>query len=325
MLVTLPFLLLLLDYWPMGRLESVAGLRGTVLEKLPFFVLSACSSIVTFAIQNRAGAVASLQNVSVLGRLTNAALSYFLYLGKIFLPKELIIPYVPEREQSLFTLLLAVAVLAVVTILAVRVRSGRKYAVVGWFWYLGTLVPVIGLVQVGIQSMADRYTYIPSVGIFILLTWTMAEFLRVWRVPIFLMACACAAVLCALSALTVRQLGFWKNSETLFLHSASVDPTNLPVVSLLAWTYATDPDPKLRDGRKAIQLAQSCVEQTQLQEPVYLDVLAAAYAEAGQFRLALETANQALHLAGPNQQSQFVLDVKARIELYKAGRAVHKQ
>ena len=96
------------------------------------------------------------------------------------------------------------------------------------------------------------------------------------------------------------------------------------MASSLAWTYANDPDPNLRDGRKALQLARTCVEQTQSQEPVYLDVLAAAHAEAGQFQLALELANQALRLAGPNQQSQFVSDVKARLELYKAGRAIYK-
>ena len=325
MLVTLPFLLLLLDYWPLRQLESVVDLRRIGVEKLPFFALSAISSIITFEIQKQAEAVASFQNVPVLSRISNAALSYFLYLSKIFWPKNLIIPYVPERDQSFFTLWLAIAVLAIVTILVVRVRARQKYAVVGWFWYLGTLVPVIGLVQVGIQSMADRYTYIPSVGIFILVTWTVADLLRAFRVPIIFTATAGAAVLCILSALTVHQLSFWKNSETLFLHSAAVDPTNLLVVSSLAWTYATDPDPKLRDGRKALQLAQSCVEQTQSQEPVYLDVLAAAYAETGQFRLALQTANQALRLAGPNQQSQFVSDVKMRIELYKAGRAIHKR
>jgi hypothetical protein len=325
MLVTLPFLLLLLDYWPVRRFESFTALRRLVLEKWPFFVLSAISSIVTFSIQHQAGAVASLQNVPVLNRIANAALSYFLYLGKILWPKDLIIPYVPERGQNSLMLLLAVAVLAIVTILVVRVRSKQKYAVVGWFWYLGSLVPVIGLVQVGIQSMADRYTYIPSIGIFILVTWTMADLLGACRIPIIFTASAAAAVLCILGVRTVRQLSFWKNSETLFLHSASVDPTNLLVASSLAWTYATDPDPKLRDGRRAIQLAQSCVEQTQWQEPVYLDVLAAAYAETGQFHLALEIANQALRLAGPNQQSQFVSDVKARIELYKAGRAIHKK
>jgi hypothetical protein len=325
MLVTLPFLLLLVDYWPIGRLESLVGMRAAVLEKLPFFVLSAISSIITVAIQSRAGAVASLQNVPVLSRVTNAALSYLLYLGKIFWPKNLIIPYVPERDQSSFTLWLAIAVLAIVTILVVKVRTRQAYALVGWFWYLGTLVPVIGLVQVGIQSMADRYTYLPSIGIYFLVTWTMADLLRACRVPIIFTASAAAAVLCILSALTVRQLSFWKNSETLFFHSVSVDPTNLLAVSSLAWTYATDPDPQIRDGRKAIQLAQFCVEQTQSQEPVYLDILAAAYAETGQFRLALETASQALRLAGPNQQSQFISDVKARIELYKASRAVHKQ
>jgi hypothetical protein len=292
---------------------------------LPFFALSAISSIITFEIQKQAGAVASFQNVPVLSRISNAALSYFLYLSKIFWPENLIIPYVPQRDQSFFTLWLAIAVLAIVTILVVKVRTRQKYAVVGWFWYLGTLVPVIGLVQVGIQSMADLYTYIPSVGIFILVTWTMADLLRAFRVPIIFTATAGAAVLCILSALTVHQLRFWKNSETLFLHSAAVDPTNLLVASSLAWTYATDPDPKLRDGRKALQLAQFCVEQTQSQEPVYLDVLAAAYAETGQFRLALQTANQALRLAGPNQQSQFVSDVKMRIEQYKAGRAIHKR
>jgi len=321
MLVTLPFLLLLLDYWPLERIQNRAELKRMILEKLPFIVLAASSSIITFAIQNRAGAVASLQNLSILHRIGNAALTYCLYLAKIFWPRNLMIPYVPEQEQSILSFFVAGGILVFVTFIAIR---NSNHLVVGWFWYLGTLIPVIGLVQVGIQSMADRYTYIPSIGIFIMLTWSIADLLRLWRVPTIFGALSSAIVLSILGTLTFHQLAFWKNSETLFLHSAAVDPTNLPVASLLAWTYATDPDLKIRDGQKAVSLAEFCVEQTQRREPWYLDVLAAAYAETGKFSLAVDTANEALLLIGGDSQSEFVADLKGRIELYKAGRAVHR-
>jgi len=325
MLVTFPFLLVLLDYWPLRRIKNISGLSRMLLEKLPFLGLSAVSSIVTFVIQRNAGAVASLQNVSVLARISNVALSYFLYLGKLFWPVNLMIPYVPERERNPVVLYVAVAVLVIVTAFVLIRNSRQRYLIVGWLWYLGTLIPVIGVVQVGIQSMADRYTYMPSIGIFIILTWRVADIFDRLRVQLMPKVCVSCAVLMVSSALTTHQLAFWKNSETLFLHSASVDPTNLPVASLLAWTYATDPNPIIRDGQKAVSLAEFCVQQSERREPWYLDVLAAAYAECGQFSLAVTTAHEALLLVGTNSQTEFATDVRNRIEIYTTGRAIHRR
>src|SRR5262249_56790918 len=173
------------------------------------------------------------------------------------------------------------------TIAVVQFGARRKFFLVGWFWYLGTLVPVIAIVQVGSQAMADRYTYIPSVGIFIIIAWSVAEIL-----PRRVCAIASVTALGLLSALTARQLSFWKNSETLFQHTLALEPENLDALNGLAWTYATDLDPKLRHAKNTIELAELCVGATHRRIASYLDTLSAAYAEAGDFKRAVEAAQE---------------------------------
>jgi len=342
MVVTLPCLLFLIDYWPLQRFLSPAptsrgsplhhafpqksqtsSVQNLVVEKAPFFALALGSCLITFLAQKSAGAVASLESNPLSSRLSNAALSYFRYLGKMFWPQTLFVPYVPELDQLPLLSWLAGGGLAVVTILAIALARRYPYLPFGWFWYLVTLAPVIGLVQVGSQTMADRYTYVPLLGIFILLTWICADLN--WHVPTAVSFPAGAAVLVACATLSFRQIGYWRNGETLFLHSATVDPTNLPAVACLAWSYATDPDPSVRNGAKAVVLAKACVDATNRNEPGYLDTLSAAYAETGQFPLAREAAEEALRLPSGRAQPYFFSQVENHIVLYKAGRAVRSK
>ena len=173
MLVTLPFVLLLLDYWPLRR---AVGWRGLVLEKVPLLVLSLAACVMTFLAQIAGGTVASLERVPLAARLSNALLAYVAYLRKAVWPVDLAIYYPHSgRDVPLWQPLAAGVLLLAVTVLAVALRRRRPALLVGWLWYLGMLVPVIGLVQVGTQSMADRYSYLPLVGVFVALAW------RCWR------------------------------------------------------------------------------------------------------------------------------------------------
>ena len=235
MAVTLPFVLLLVDWWPLGRFPvgvqpgasswlkfNRTGFPRLLLEKIPFLVLSAGSSVMTLIAQN-----AFMQPLTFRVRLTNALRSYAAYLGKTVWPSGLSIYYphpgdlIPSWEVVLF-----VALLASLTIMVTCLVRRFPYLAFGWFWYMGTLVPVIGIVQVGAQAMADRYTYVPLIGIFIAVSWGISDlagrYLRSkWVLPI----CS-ATVILALAAATWAQLGYWKNEITLYRHAVDVDEDN---------------------------------------------------------------------------------------------------
>ena len=228
MVVTLPFVLLLLDYWPLGRLSGPARksqiVNRTFLEKAPFFLLAAAFSALTFVVQKHGGAVTS--SVPFPDRLANAAVSYCRYVGKLFWPVDLAAFYPGVEHWGLPVLAGTVLGLLGVSAAVIALRRAHPYALVGWLWYLGTLVPVIGLVQVGMQSMADRYSYVPSIGLLLMLVWGAAELsssLR-YRAVAGSVAVAATALLCA--SLTWRQLAFWKNTETLFRHALLVTKDN---------------------------------------------------------------------------------------------------
>jgi tetratricopeptide (TPR) repeat protein len=223
MVVTLPCVLLLLDYWPLGRLEL--GPRFSwrlIVEKLPFLALALCSSAVTFAVQSRLGVVASLSTITLGERLANIPVAYARYLGKIFWPSGLAVFY-GYRHRSFFEVAGAVCLLVLITVWVVRQVRARPYLAVGWFWFCGMLFPTIGLVQVGHQAMADRYSYLPSVGIFLMAAWGMAELAA--RRPALLKATGAAAVAACL-VLTPLQIPYWRNSVTLFAHAAEVTDEN---------------------------------------------------------------------------------------------------
>jgi tetratricopeptide (TPR) repeat protein len=230
MLVTLPFVLLLLDFWPLQRFRPSAPATGPsfpwrlLAEKVPFLLLAVASSVVTFIAQRKGGAVST--SLSLGARVANAVVSYMRYIGKTLWPRDLSILYPhpghwPAWEVAASVVLL-LAICAVVILLARR----RPYLAMGWLWFCGTLVPAIGLVQVGIQSMADRYTYLPLIGLFIMLVWGFAELMadRPWRAKV--LAVGGVSLLAACALLTERQIQFWRDSAALFGHAVKVTRDN---------------------------------------------------------------------------------------------------
>jgi protein O-mannosyl-transferase len=232
MLVTLPFVLLLLDYWPLGCWGLKAGDSGRrtllplLLEKLPFFALSTASCVITLVAQQRGGAVVPLQVIPFDARCWNALVSWLRYAAKLVWPQDLsvIYPYVFQWPPWLIGM--AVIFLLGGSFLALHWRHSAPYFPVGWFWYLGTLLPVIGLVQVGEQAMADRYTYIPSIGFFILISWAILQLLGRW--PRWRAAFALGAVLAlaACASATRVQLRYWRDGVALFEHALEVTRNN---------------------------------------------------------------------------------------------------
>ncbi len=223
MLVTVPFVLVLVDYWPLRRVRRPA-LGPLVLEKAPFLALSLASSVVTFLAQRKGGAVSTV--LPLTARLANALISYVRYVGKMLWPAKLGVLYTHPGHWPVLEVIAAACFLAVVTGAVVLLARRRPSLAAGWFWFLGMLVPVIGLVQVGIQSMADRYMYLPMIGLLVLLLWNLPDLLplRAWRAEALGLAAAFALAACA--ALTVRQEEYWHDSEALFGHAVTVTDKN---------------------------------------------------------------------------------------------------
>ncbi|HEY2082778.1 MAG TPA: tetratricopeptide repeat protein, partial [Verrucomicrobiae bacterium] len=233
MLVTLPFLMLLLDFWPLQRVENT-GLRAFIspqfrklaLEKWSWFVLAVISCVITFFAQKAGGAVRSTEYFSVTGRVINATIAYFDYVLKAFWPVRLAVFYPLVHEQPVGRLVIAAAFLLGVSFAALLAIRRRPFFFVGWFWFLGTLVPVIGLVQVGNQAMADRYSYIPLTGLFIVVVWGTSEMLGRGKAARILGSAAAAALMVVLAILTVSQLQYWRNGFALFTRTLAVTRNN---------------------------------------------------------------------------------------------------
>ncbi len=223
MLVTVPFVLLLLDYWPLRR--DGRHVWRLIAEKTPLIVLAIASSIITFVVQK--GAVGDTGQLPVITRINNAIVSYAIYLCQMFWPANLAVFYPhPENRLPHWELALSAALLIVISLAALLLRERRPYLVVGWSWYLGMLVPVIGLVQVGWQGHADRYTYLPEIGLYIAITWTIADVTVRWRHRQMVLAATAAAVILLFSWRTWIQTTYWRNSETLFSRALAVTRNN---------------------------------------------------------------------------------------------------
>jgi Tfp pilus assembly protein PilF len=225
MLVTWPFVMLLLDYWPLRRFERSTAWR-LVREKLPFFALAALTSIVTFAVQKGGGALAAGENLPLGARSGNALISYCRYLEKMFWPTDLAVFYPHPGVWPLTTVLLAGVSILGISLLLLLQRRRYPFLLIGWLWFFGMLVPVIGLVQMGEQALGDRYTYLPSLGVLILAVWGAYELTRRWRYHgvVLSVAGSVAIVLCI--ALTRQQLRHWRDSEALFRHALEVTENN---------------------------------------------------------------------------------------------------
>ena len=443
MLVTLPFVFLLLDYWPLGRMTGDVGqvtsdkksvgklstfnsqLSTLLLEKWPFFALAAASCVVTFVAQKRGESVAPLEAYPLSARIANAAVAYVKYLVNSVYPVNLAVIYPLPKEIPWVQVAGAMIVLAMISWLVWRARRQRPYWVTGWLWYLGMLVPVVGLVQVGLQAMADRYTYLPLIGVFIGVVFGFGDLTKKLRLNPTVMISVAGIVLAGCLFATARQLQYWRDSETLFERALAVTKNN-PVaqnnlgsallqkgnvdeaisyyqkalqinpayaeahnnfgVALfkkgnvdeaishfqkalqikpddaeacynlgnallqknnvdeaiahyqkalqikpdyagaqnnLAWVLATCPQASLRNGNKAMELAQRANQLTGNGNPAVLHTLAAAYAEARRFPEAVATAQRALQLAGTQSNTALADAIRSQLKLYQAGLPFH--
>src|SRR5947208_5014688 len=240
MLVTWPFVMLLLDYWPLGRFdvtsrrEVTTKLWSLLREKIPLFALVAASAVITSIAQSHAGAVRTFTEVPITLRLSNALVSYAKYLLLTFWPSDLAVFYpFPAAGIAAWQIIGAALLLIGITAFCLFEWKIRPYLVVGWLWFLGTLVPVIGLVQVGAQTMADRYFYIPSIGLFIAIVFGLADIAQMRRVAPWLSAAIANVVLLVLATLTNAQIHQWTDSFALFQHALAVTPPNYTIETSL--------------------------------------------------------------------------------------------
>ena len=482
MLVTVPFVLLLLDYWPLERNRkpevsllrakaATAAARGQkfntqtwlrlLAEKIPLLALSIGSCVVTFILQERsAGSIAQLP---FHWRVQNAIVSYVTYLRQMFWPADLAVFYPhPENHLALWQVVLATAFLVAITLLVFALRRMRPYLLVGWLWYLSMLLPVIGIVEVGLQGHADRYTYLPQIGLYIAIAWLVADLSASFRFRRKILAATAIIMVMALSACAWKQTSHWRNSETLWTHTLAVTqnndvahtnlgmfladrgqldealahlqtaleirsggaqphydlslalihcdlgyalakkgelddaiahlrkaiefqpdyadahynlgtaffqrgrideaivewqrtlsirpndsgahtslgnalvqkgslreavlhyqtaleiaPNSILPLNNLAWVRATCPDASLRDGTKAVELAQQADQLSGGKNPIFIRTLAAAYAESGQFNDAIETARRALELAMAQGESDLANQIEQDVDLYR--------
>ena len=247
MLVTLPFVLLLLDYWPLNRFKPRAvpgsvedqplGFRSSgddkspilkaVMEKTPLFLMSLFSCVVTVMAQQEAGAISTLEIVPFKLRIANGLVSVVAYMGKMIWPQDLAVFYPhPVSDLQIWKPVVAGLFLLILSTVALWVAQRCRYVLVGWLWYLGTLVPVIGLVQVGEQAMADRYTYVPLIGLFIVVVWGFADLVKGWRSRRWVVSVSAAVMVLALMAGSWLQVAHWKNSVRLFKHALDATTNN---------------------------------------------------------------------------------------------------
>src|SRR3989440_1615284 len=298
MLVTLPLLLLLLDYWPLNRMKEQVLKR--VLEKIPLIVLSVISSIATLVAQK--GAVGYTEELPILERINNAVVSYLLYIWQMLWPVNLAVFYPhPENRLPLWEIIVSLLLLISITVVVIALRPQRPYLITGWLWYLGMLVPVIGLVQVGWQGRADRYTYLPQIGLYIMGTWTVADWSASWRHQREILGASAAIIIGVLSWRGWIQTTFWRDSETLFTHTLAVTSNNDVAENNLGIVL-------LRKGKldEAISMLQAAVNLRPENAPAH-DNLAKAFLQKGQVADAMIHYRKLLEIQPENVEAHNIL------------------
>jgi tetratricopeptide (TPR) repeat protein len=316
MLVTLPFLLLLLDYWPLNRFEAPgpvkisgrqthesttapgrhAALCRIIIEKIPFLVFSAVFSVITFLTQQAGGVIVDIKTIPLKLRAGNVFFSYAAYIGKMFWPKNLAAHYpfeavgaIPLGQFVLYALLLVS-----VSLLVLRFWRTRRYLLVGWFWFVGTLIPVIGLVKFTVTSYADRFTYIPYIGLFIMIAWGLPELLSKLPYRKAVLGISMMIVLMAFGICSHRQVSFWNNSISLFSHALEVTQNNYLAYNNLGAAYET-----LGRYQDAIDAYKQAIGI----KPDYADAcynLGIAYGNLGRYQEAIEAYRQAIGIKPDN-------------------------
>jgi len=316
MLVTLPFVLLLLDYWPLGRFEKSSSAkskskirfwldrqpipRRLILEKIPLVGLSAVSGIVTFLAQEHA--LGWTEQLPISWRVNNALVTYLAYIWQMLWPTKLAVFYPhPENRLPLWEIIMALAVLIAVTAAALTLRKKRPYLVTGWLWYLTMLVPVIGVLQVGWQGRADRYTYLPQIGLYLLATWTVADLSSSWRRPREILGVGAAIIIGALSWRAWIQTSYWRNSETLWSHALAVTSNNDVAQNNLGIVL-------LRKGEldDAMSRFQAAVNLRPENAPAH-DNLAKAFLQKGQVNEAMFHYRKLLEIQPDNSEARNIL------------------
>lgn len=258
MLVTMPFFLLLLDYWPLNRRsfdgKTCVPLGRLVVEKIPFLCCAVASAVITYNVQDRTGAVVDYASSSLAMNIKNALVSYGIYLYKTVFPVNLSVAYPFNNDIPLVQPLLAGIFLLAISYCALRWRSERPYFVVGWIWFLGMLGPVIGIIRVGPQSMADRYTYLPHLGLFVMVVWWLAESESVKHFSIHYRIVAVGLIFSVYGLLAWKQVNYWQNSMTLFSHAIEVTENNWVAFEHLGAAYN-----KRGDAKRASEYTQESI------------------------------------------------------------------
>ena len=359
-LVTLPCVLLLLDAWPLGRLARAGRnpdarlLLRAAREKLPLFALAAFASFMTWRAQAAAQVVASLEQLSFADRAANALVACAVYLRQVFWPSGLAVihPH-PGSGLPFWQPLLAAALLLAASWLAWREWPRRGWLAVGWLWFLGMLVPTIGLVQVGSQAHADRYLYLPLAGLALAIAWSAPAAERAGARAALAAAALLATLL--LATATRAQLAHWRDSVALFEHAVAVTHENAiahaqlgaayqaqgriketirhfreavrirpgytTAANNLAWLLASVRDPALRDPTTAVQLAEAANARSPHPDPALLDTLAVAYAAAGRFDAAIAAGERAVAASEASEPPEATRPLRERLAGYRAGRA----
>lgn len=359
MLVTAPFVLLLLDYWPLQRVGSHTD-KGRLVrllwEKVPLFLLAGVSSVLTWLAQQSAGAIASSTDLSFGRRFAVAADAYVAYLEKTFVPMDLAVFY-PMSALSDTRVLFCCGLLAGCTLLVLYLARMRPYLPVGWFWYAGMLVPAAGFVKVGGQAFADRYTYLPMIGLYIAFVWGSSDLLRTaWaqKLPRLLPAGVMAVLVLLMAFLTHTQTLLWQDCRTLYEATLSrtsdnyivhynlgklladrndpqgaleqyeavvdINPGYFKALNNMAWLLATTPDASVRDGDRAIALVEQAMRIAGRHNPGLMDTLAAAYAESGLYETAASIARQAAAIAGHAGMTGLAQEINAHALLFTSGK-----
>jgi len=272
--VTVPLVLLLLDYWPLQRANDFRGWQRLVIEKIPLFVLSTAASVATIFAQTVT--MASLEQLPLLPRLKNAAVSLVAYLGQMFWPTDLAVFYPhPHDQLNIWVVLMAVMLIVAVTLIAILAHQKYPYVFVGWFWYLVLLVPVLGIVQAGLQARADRFTYLPHIGITMLLTWMCADLTQRWQNRRIILASAATCVIAGSMILAYKQTTPWRDSISLWKHALAVTRDNQTAHQNLAaalWTKGRIAESNQHARAAAIVHARTTLKDFPLDVPTHDDL-----------------------------------------------------